>query len=424
MSRNNKRNKRSKSSNGSGYRKNGDLCPDGESKVASSYGRKMNQHVANIFAGVVQFGCIWLVIIVLMKIMSHYKSLYDDPIVLATMNEGNLSSWNESCEAHWWYDPTVFNISAKERKRFHPVVRFPKTWIEDVQYIQNKTRIKKRQVLDYQVMDFREGGNGVVMHHSWEIPQRDYDHDHIESSRALVPIDDHLTNLMAIKQHHEQNDNENDNNDEIKTLTRRRCNKLKQLFQKCPIQDNDDDNSPLRGPYSVGRYNENRKNMYDTVHTLFSNDTNIIDSYNTTTSPRTVHMGIDIYAPAGNKVYAFTDGTIHAAGYNPAKGDYGHVIVLEHAVGSPPTKLWALYGHLGKRGISKKIKGQKIRRGSVLGFVGNKEENGGWENPHVHFQIARAAPEGHDMPGVVAAGDRQRALWDYPDPRLVLGPLY
>ena len=33
-------------------------------------------------------------------------------------------------------------------------------------------------------------------------------------------------------------------------------------------------------------------------------------------------------------------------------------------------------------------------------------------------------PETHDMPGVVSPTDRPRALLHYPDPRLVLGPLY
>ncbi len=33
-------------------------------------------------------------------------------------------------------------------------------------------------------------------------------------------------------------------------------------------------------------------------------------------------------------------------------------------------------------------------------------------------------PETHDMPGVVSPEDREQALRDYPDPRLVLGPIY
>jgi hypothetical protein len=44
--------------------------------------------------------------------------------------------------------------------------------------------------------------------------------------------------------------------------------------------------------------------------------------------------------------------------------------------------------------------------------------------PHVHFQLSSHPPDTHDMPGAVSIEDRPRALLDYPDPRLVLGPLY
>jgi len=55
--------------------------------------------------------------------------------------------------------------------------------------------------------------------------------------------------------------------------------------------------------------------------------------------------------------------------------------------------------------------------------MGKKHENGGWE-PHVHFQLSLVEPVVPDLPGVVARADREQALIDYPDPRLVLGALY
>ena len=61
--------------------------------------------------------------------------------------------------------------------------------------------------------------------------------------------------------------------------------------------------------------------------------------------------------------------------------------------------------------------------GEVIAWFGAFEENGGWD-PHLHFQLSLIEPETHDMPGVVAPEDRDQALRDYPDPRLVLGPLY
>ena len=64
-----------------------------------------------------------------------------------------------------------------------------------------------------------------------------------------------------------------------------------------------------------------------------------------------------------------------------------------------------------------------VERGSVLGWLGDLDENGGWP-PHVHFQLSNERPETHDMPGVVALDDWARAMRTYLDPRLVLGELY
>ena len=59
----------------------------------------------------------------------------------------------------------------------------------------------------------------------------------------------------------------------------------------------------------------------------------------------------------------------------------------------------------------------------MICWMGDKDENGGWD-PHLHFQLSLIEPETHDMPGVVSPEDREQALRDYPDPRLVLGPIY
>jgi len=61
--------------------------------------------------------------------------------------------------------------------------------------------------------------------------------------------------------------------------------------------------------------------------------------------------------------------------------------------------------------------------GQVVGWLGDKTENGGWPS-HVHFQLSLLEPETHDMPGVVASSQHAESLKIYPDPRMVLGPLY
>ena len=85
--------------------------------------------------------------------------------------------------------------------------------------------------------------------------------------------------------------------------------------------------------------------------------------------------------------------------------------------------LWALYGHLSDESIERMRVGKKISRGEVIAWFGDYHENGGWE-PHLHFQLSLVEPTTHDLPGVVSPLEREQALRDYPDPRLVLGPLY
>ena len=159
-------------------------------------------------------------------------------------------------------------------------------------------------------------------------------------------------------------------------------------------------------PYSIGKYDELRPGMYNTE--LFRGE-------------RFLHVGIDIGGPVDTPCMAFMGGEIFHFGYNPEPGDYGNVIITKHILDGCP--LWALYGHLSSSSLENKKKGQKIETGEVIAWFGDFHENGGWE-PHLHFQLSLVEPKTHDLPGVVAPSDRDRALIDYPDPRLVLGPIY
>lgn len=177
--------------------------------------------------------------------------------------------------------------------------------------------------------------------------------------------------------------------------------------------------------YSIGRYGE-RRGIYTAP--LFAG----------AGEPRSVHCGIDLGAPAGSEVFAFSAGLVLHAGYNPAAGDYGHVLVVEHDVpaalsrelGAPLATrdgvetgiLWALYGHLGAASLACSPVGRRVRAGDVLGWLGHPHENGGWP-PHVHLQLAVEAPRTHDLPGAVAPSDWPAAQQRWPDPRCVIGDL-
>ena len=112
---------------------------------------------------------------------------------------------------------------------------------------------------------------------------------------------------------------------------------------------------------------------------------------------------------------------VFSLGVNDEDGSYGPTIIIQYEVDSKP--IWALYGHLSMESLEMVHEGMTVEEGQVIATVGDKSVNGGWE-PHLHFQLSWERPEGNDMPGVVARKDREWALEKYPDPRIVLGPLY
>ena len=171
-----------------------------------------------------------------------------------------------------------------------------------------------------------------------------------------------------------------------------------------------DPSRSLSSPYGIGRYDEDRRGMYEAA--LFQSEE----------GARTIHMGIDIGAPVGTPVHAFYAGEIFLFGYNAAEGDYGNTLITKHILGSQQP-LYALHGHLSSGSVQGKREGQRFTAGEIVAWVGDRHENGGW-NPHLHFQLSLQEPETCDMPGVVTAAQREEAKRVYPDPRLVLGPLY
>ena len=162
----------------------------------------------------------------------------------------------------------------------------------------------------------------------------------------------------------------------------------------------------LTHAYGIGKYDELRPGMYKGEQ--FG-------------GVRNIHVGIDIGCPAGESVYAFFAGTIHKLGDNARPYDYGPTIITRHEwLGQV---VYALHGHLSRASLARWSEGDAFEAGERLAAVGESHENGGW-NPHLHFQLSRVEPETYDLPGAVSAEQRAQALIDFPDPRLVLGPLY
>lgn len=106
----------------------------------------------------------------------------------------------------------------------------------------------------------------------------------------------------------------------------------------------------------------------------------LISSYGMRMHPihkiRKRHTGIDLQATTGTQVYATGDGKVKFSG---VRGNgYGIYVDLDHGYGYV-TK----YAHLSKVLVKK---GQKVKRGDVIGLSGN---TGLSKGPHLHYEIIK-----------------------------------
>ena len=85
------------------------------------------------------------------------------------------------------------------------------------------------------------------------------------------------------------------------------------------------------------------------------------------------HTGVDITAPRGTPVYATGDGVVSRK--QPYSG-YGLTVVIEHGYSYE-----TLYAHLSKSIVRP---GQKIKRGQLIGYVGNTGFSVG---SHLHYEV-------------------------------------
>ncbi|MGR3914248.1 MAG: aminotransferase class III-fold pyridoxal phosphate-dependent enzyme [Gammaproteobacteria bacterium] len=163
---------------------------------------------------------------------------------------------------------------------------------------------------------------------------------------------------------------------------------------------------------AIGRYDEHRL-IY--THNAFDDITG---------HRRTLHLGIDIFMPAGARVFAPLDGVVYAAGNRDAPFDYGGVLIIEHRAEDRrgrPLAFHTLYGHLSPSSLAHWSPGDAVAAGQLLARLGAPEENGGWP-PHLHFEIITDMLGQRDT--FVGVGTQQhRAVWLSlcPDPNLMLG---
>jgi murein DD-endopeptidase MepM/ murein hydrolase activator NlpD len=159
--------------------------------------------------------------------------------------------------------------------------------------------------------------------------------------------------------------------------------------------------------YGIGGYAEHRNLYARSKH--FSGDDD---------EPRRLHLGTDIWGPAGTRVMAPIDGIVHSFAFNNNDSDYGATIILTHILDG--ISFHSLYGHLSLNSLKNLSEGKRVRKGEVISEFGMRFENGNWP-PHLHFQLIRDMQNrSGDFPGVCKFSEREQWLNNCPDPDLVL----
>jgi murein DD-endopeptidase MepM/ murein hydrolase activator NlpD len=91
------------------------------------------------------------------------------------------------------------------------------------------------------------------------------------------------------------------------------------------------------------------------------------------TGEREMHYGVDVSTMTGRPVVATADGIVL---YAARRGTYGNIVVIDHKFG-----VMTRYAHLS--GFNTRA-GQQVKRGDVVGFVGN---TGRSRAPHLHYEV-------------------------------------
>jgi murein DD-endopeptidase MepM/ murein hydrolase activator NlpD len=89
-----------------------------------------------------------------------------------------------------------------------------------------------------------------------------------------------------------------------------------------------------------------------------------------------MHTGMDFTAPIGTPIYATGDGVVIKP--KSRMSGYGKVVVVDHGYGYK-----TLYAHCSKIIVRP---GQKVKRGQIIGYVGNTGISTG---PHVHYEVLK-----------------------------------
>ena len=88
------------------------------------------------------------------------------------------------------------------------------------------------------------------------------------------------------------------------------------------------------------------------------------------------HDGIDFHTTTGSPIYAMAAGTVYRVETDPASGNYGIHVRIDHGNGYKTT-----YAHLS---IANVVEGQLVSGGAIIGFGGSTGNSSG---PHLHLAM-------------------------------------
>ena len=87
-----------------------------------------------------------------------------------------------------------------------------------------------------------------------------------------------------------------------------------------------------------------------------------------------LHKGLDFAAPQGTPIYATGDGRVKMAGFD--ESGFGNHVIINNGYGYE-----TLFGHMVRVKVHP---GQSVKRGEIIGWVGNTGKSTG---PHCHYEV-------------------------------------
>ena len=125
---------------------------------------------------------------------------------------------------------------------------------------------------------------------------------------------------------------------------------------------------------------------------------NEFDLFQTETTRRNIHLGVDVWAPEDHKIFLPIEGVVHSFKDNKEPGSYGPTIIIQHSYKGET--FFTLYGHLSRSSLDEHYAGKLIEKGTSFASLGDSKVNGGYA-PHLHFQVIKNVENYYgDFPGV------------------------